>query len=515
MTFFRSISLTGKIVTGFARLPFWAQWSIFTAFSWLLYIPIIHNSFLNDDFYVIKKLVLDKQLNTDGFFRPLSDITLYLTYLVCKLNPMPYYLTGIILHALNALLIFHFCLRRNRTIEKNKQQFCALMAALLFLTYPFHNESVAWILGRGALMANTMGMAALLMLTYNAERAYKMIVVCTCYFIGLAAYETIIVLPVMVLVYVLMQKQERSCLALWSLVLGATLLLHITVRVWISGSLTGNYGSGFLNGSVPFYLSNILKASGRIALPPADHSYLLIALFCIVLSVSVYVMIRFWKQHKNNPAARDFMTISWAFFLIAMLIPFMTGVSTRTSESDRFLHFPSYFFCILLAFIIMHIIRKYRWQVVAFSAIICYQVFFLEMNNLNWQKASAAVREIIDIVARQRPGKKIYVANLPDEIDGAFVFRNGFREALLLNNLDTANVVVVSRLIRDDELNMPEVIHHQKQPDNIFIPPFVQIEKAADSTDHAFQKNSIRHLHIAEGSRIVYWNRKSWVRLFF
>jgi hypothetical protein len=41
------------------------------------------------------------------------------------------------------------------------------------------------------------------------------------------------------------------------------------------------------------------------------------------------------------------------------------------------------------------------------------------------------------------PNARLLVHDLPDHVNGAFVFRNGFAEALLLAGRDTAGVVLV------------------------------------------------------------------------
>jgi hypothetical protein len=511
VTLIQSAKISEKWVSAFVRLPWLLQWVIINVLALLLYAPVINNSFLNDDFYVIKKVCLDGQLNTNGFFRPLSDISIFLTWQVFGMNPVGYYLTGILLHALNALLIFHFCLRWRWLPDKISQQAFAFVAALLFLTYPFHNESVAWILGRGALVSNLFGMAGLLILISDGKEIYKIGGVCLCYFAGLAIYETVIVLPAMIVLYLMVVKRDIRKTAWWALFLGITLILHFMVRFWVSGGVTGDYGSGFFIGNVMTVLVNIFKVTGRMVLPPVDNSILFVVLFSIILLLAAFVFIYLWRAIKNNKPAKQFFLVQCSFLLIALSIPYVTAVSTHTSESDRFLHLPSYFFCILAAFALIIFFKTGKWLVISIGVILCYQIFFLETNNLNWHKASSSVRTILGIIKNHAAQQKIYIVNLPDEIDGAFVFRNGFKEALILNKMDTAAVVVVSRLKRDDELQIPGIIEPEKQLQETFIPPFVTIHRTGDST-HIKKQNKIT-VTVAEKDRVVFWNKHKWVEL--
>src|SRR5664279_1555859 len=135
-----------------------------------------------------------------GFFRPLSDLTLYFNYLVGGLNPAGYYLFGILLHGINSFLLFKFCQKWKWTSNKYTQDRYAFIAATLFLCYPYHNESIVWILGRASSMASTFGILSLILLVTALPERIKILSVCVCFFIGLTSYESILVLPLMILV---------------------------------------------------------------------------------------------------------------------------------------------------------------------------------------------------------------------------------------------------------------------------------------------------------------------------
>src|SRR6266705_830143 len=116
----------------------------------ILFFPIINRSFASDDFLVLKRVGIDKIIRIKGFFRPLSDITLYLNYLAGGFNPVGYYLFNILLHGINSFLLFQFSLKWKWTTNDSQQRVYAFIAGLLFLTYPFHSEGITWILGRGS-----------------------------------------------------------------------------------------------------------------------------------------------------------------------------------------------------------------------------------------------------------------------------------------------------------------------------------------------------------------------------
>src|SRR5688572_30055184 len=164
-----------KLLAVFSRFNWLLQWLILSLLALLLYIPVIGNYFVNDDFVVLKKVCLEKELNTEGFFRPLSDISIYANYIFSGFNPLAYTITSIVIHAFNALLLFHFCLRWPFTEDIKLKRLFAGIAAVFFLTYPFHNEPVVWLLGRASLLASTFAFMALAIITGSWKEGWKMV----------------------------------------------------------------------------------------------------------------------------------------------------------------------------------------------------------------------------------------------------------------------------------------------------------------------------------------------------
>src|SRR5687768_4359913 len=126
------------------KWPWWIQWHIFTTVALVLYIPFVGNTFVSDDWLVLKRLAMDGRLTSSGFFRPLSDMTIWLNYQLGGLNAFNYYLFGIILRGLSAVLLYQFCLRWPWAEGDARKYIFAGLSVLIFITYPFHNESVAW-----------------------------------------------------------------------------------------------------------------------------------------------------------------------------------------------------------------------------------------------------------------------------------------------------------------------------------------------------------------------------------
>jgi hypothetical protein len=112
----------------------------------------------------------------------------------------------------------------------------------------------------------------------------------------------------------------------------------------------------------------------------------------------------------------------------------------------------------MIAYVVVALCRKRGWLLVVSALLLGYMIFFLEKNNGNWLRASAIVRDILTVTAAQPAGARLFVINLPEENEGAYIFRHGFRQAVLLGGRDTAGLVEVNHLTRKQCLSTPDSI---------------------------------------------------------
>ena len=123
----------------------------------------LQNEFTNwdDDYYVtndpyIKALtphnlkVIFTEDITKNNYHPLCMLSLAINYHFSQLNPQAYYLTNIIIHILNVILVFFLVLQLCTLlkVEENGKLFIAGFSALFFGIHPMHVESVSWIAER-------------------------------------------------------------------------------------------------------------------------------------------------------------------------------------------------------------------------------------------------------------------------------------------------------------------------------------------------------------------------------
>lgn len=141
--------LGGNVIAGAKapRLPpFWFLAVGFLAIAFFVYQPAWHAGFIWDD---DDHLTANPAMSAPNGLRmiwssmpvsryyPLTLTSFWVQRRLWNLDPMPYHLVNIALHAINALLVF-LVLRRLRVPG-------ALFAALVWLVHPVNVESVAWV----------------------------------------------------------------------------------------------------------------------------------------------------------------------------------------------------------------------------------------------------------------------------------------------------------------------------------------------------------------------------------
>jgi hypothetical protein len=496
---------------------------LFCLGSLALFFPAIGRTFAADDFQVMKRVGMDKTILIRGFFRPLSDITLYFNYLIGGFDPAGYYVFNILIHGVNSFLLFWFCLKWKWTEERDRQRVYALIAALLFLTYPFHNEGIVWVIGRGASLATLFGLASLLILVSDGRTGPKIIWACLLYFIGMSAYEPILLLPLMIFIILYTRGAGQREMLYWLAALAGTLLVHLALRRAVAGEVIGSYGSGFFGPKILQYAGNVFKVGGRLFLPPTENTRLMAGYFIVLSGVLAVILVLFFRGPGRLPGRKRYFGALFFLLSVGCIMPVLSAVSTKTSESDRLLYFPSFFLCCGISFLLVNLVKAGHWLTGAVVVLLTYNVFFLEENNRNWGKASESVREILAVIGARGSAGKIFVVNLPDERDGAFIFRLGLPDALLIRGMDTSRLVIVNHLTRDRSLVMPDLIEAGRVGDVARIAPDVLVRRTGNdslmvesSGDLPASGAQRRHSWQAGKNDIVlYWNKQQLVPLLF
>lgn len=417
--------------------------------SFLIYIPVISRYFVSDDFDVLFRVCLQKVFFIRGFFRPLSDLSILLNYQIDGFNPYVFNSFNILVHGINSYLVFIICLHFGKLPDgKNGIQF-AIIGSIAFLCYPFHNEGVVWLLGRGASMACLFSLLSIICFYKIENIHWRTGLASLCYFLSISAFESTIFLPLLFILLAIFEKKNPRFIIKWTASMTAILLFHLSLRFLFAGSVWGSYGKDFFLSDTKIYLLNVGKVMGRLLLPPIQNSALFTLLFVLLITAIVFVIAVKYKKDTEDDFAR---TIFYLCIMLAVscIIPVVTGISTKTSETDRILYFPSVFICIICGRCVAYGIKSIKKKATLCFLLLCFCLFFLEKNNLNWRKASditRSVKEKIDTgIQNKKLSGKLYFLNLPDEIGGAYVFRKGFSSLVRILGADSSNYISINNV---------------------------------------------------------------------
>jgi hypothetical protein len=176
----------------------------------VLYYPAIHHPFVNydDDGYVTENYHVQAGLTWDTVawaftshdqanWHPLSWLSHALDCQLFELNPAGHHGTNVLLHALNAALLFWILLQATGSAGRS------FMVAALFALHPINVESVVWIAERKNLLSMLFFLLALGAYRWYARqpRPGRYSVIAFLFALGLMAKPQVITLPFVLLLW--------------------------------------------------------------------------------------------------------------------------------------------------------------------------------------------------------------------------------------------------------------------------------------------------------------------------
>jgi hypothetical protein len=487
MTSYRANLLENKV----------AVFLTFTGLAFIIFSSSTGRIFLSDDYCTINNIARNNVL-MPSFFRPVGDITLKWNYYFAGADPFYFYVTNIFLHALNSFLLYVFCMRW--FIGTEKRWLYAFITGLLFLTYPSHSEAILWTIGRGISLAVTFSLLAMIFYVSYNRSWFRYVLVAIAYFIALASYESVLLLPI--ILFALSRRETKKQNTIFAIVLVATLLLHASLRFYLAGGIWRAYNGEIFSKDIIEYLSAFVKMVLRLFMPPFDKPLLFAACAAALIMLTGFFVYRNRRKIQTDVLVAKTVVVACIGIFATLLVAMMFGVSTRTSEGDRLLYFPSVFVCLLISLFVVSFAKNRSRLIVIGATVLLFQLLFLLKNQSQWNSASDKAVNIINKVAKT-PSRPLYLINLPSDYNGAYIFRNCFREALFQYHIDTTGINIVNVLRSNEQDIHHGAIEAQRNGDEIFIWPTVVVESGGE---RGISVNGQRVFSTTGGATILYWN---------
>lgn len=487
--------------TTIRRIPWWS-FAALVLCGFLLYLPVLDISLLSDDHSAVWWSGVNGTSWRHGFFRPFPDLLLHLTCMLHGPSPGALRAFNILLHGANACLVM---LLLHRSYVGQGARYAVWMAAAFFLFYPFHLESTVWVVGRESALGTIFTVSALLVVLSGPPTNRRILGVLLFFFAGILCYESAFLTPLFVIAFALFVRHEWLAI-MRKLMAGFLIAMTVygTMRVLSTPATDGAYFQDLLLEGGRDILLRIPKAYARLIVPPDDDGGLQGIRALIACSLVFVTGFLFMKRTRVDRSSRSLGACLAITLLLAMIPALVGGVSTRTSESGRFLHLPAVFLCSLAAVLLA---RSLRGVPLLTVVVILLGLEFLALNReqRNWIVASDMTRTILDQLPVPAGNGSVLVVSLPGEHDGAYVFRNGFHDALRSQGIDPDRYVLVNTLLRDQLLIAPDTLVPRPGKDRSTLWPDLALIKSEKGRGSLIAGADT--FQLSAHDQVVYWDR--------
>ncbi len=428
----------------------------------------VTSSFLSDDFNIVDDLREAGPWSRwassgDPFLRPLVSALYYLDLKLWGLNPRGFHLTNLLLHWLAALGVTALAgqlIARGTTLAAGPRWELALGAGLVFLAHPSHLEPIAWIAARGDLQVTVAALACLI--AHNrwrtgggwVWRGSSLLALVA----ALGSKEAALTLPLALVAMDFLLLSEGSWWRRLVVALrGATPLLgvlplYVILRWWWLGEVVGGYGVESHFAIDPWYLlGQLFTFFSRAVIPRiAGQQLPTIALGALVMALTAWLV--YQMRYSSNSLTRSpsssrqllrFLPLALVLFAVTSLPALSLPLSSSTSHGERLLYLPSIFAAVFLSSVLWLAFPSPPWRRFAVGVVVVLFSAQVLQEGRFWRQASSLAATIkAEVLASQQKGK-LYLFAMPDSLGGAFVFRNGLRAALRLEESENDDKFVV------------------------------------------------------------------------
>ncbi|MGB3404414.1 MAG: hypothetical protein WBA77_17145 [Microcoleaceae cyanobacterium] len=479
--------------------------------SCLSYFNIINSFFLADDFnwvYQIKTRGAFGVWTTapDVFFRPVVSLTFFLDYTIWGLNSIGYHLTNLSFHAICGFFIYRILSQLLNQVQLPSKQIkiTALIAALLFIILPSHVEAVTWISARSDLVAACFCLASFSYYLFYKNTQYKsrLILSYFLFLLALLSKESVIIYPGIIFCYEIYDylnkfnesKKTIKNIILLPLIYTSLFPIYLILRYFGLGQIIGGYGTGVhLQYSSDIILRG-LASTLRVLISPipnSNNSDWQLFFLCTIITLLIIMLAYAWRGGYYQKISKLLLFLITIF--LTSLIPIINlVVSLQDNQGERFLYFPSVFMIIVFTILVSTLLWRYQLLLLLYLTIIVILFSYtLYHSNQNWRIASQISQQIIEDINSITTDNSLFIINIPDNFNGAYIYRNGLYPATQLfcedKNIKYLPLVLFNNVIHiDDKVKVTALSENQynaqlMQPQTYFLNPMIPIEQRLET----------------------------------
>ena len=391
--------------------------------------------FVSDDFGLLSLAQLpigELWLRPDQMFiRPLVYFSWRMVYLFWEFQYHPQLIFNLIFHLIIGVAVFCIC---HRFLLLSPAR--CLFAICLFAIFPLHSEAVSWLSGRFDVMFTTFYLLGIIAYIETDKNIWlQTITTSTCFLAALMCKEMAITFPV-ILFLMDVQRNRIDCSSFTKFVLqlrvvgvlGIIALGYLMIRVNVLGDL-GGYGihNDFSAESLMLLVAPIISMLHPVNLAFLGDNQLLILSIQLILAVVTGVLL--WAAFKKG----ILWALGWYLVVTVVSLPLVNiGYFSSALQESRFYYLPSVVFCICVAQLWPRNTAWWRYLALTYLIVL---VFLQWQHNRAWLQAGLLAQNIVEQIKHLPSGDKL-LESIPDNIYGAYVFRNGLDFALMYRGIE-------------------------------------------------------------------------------
>lgn len=454
------------------RLPILA--AVVALAALLVYVGAIHPSFLADDWGHVGEWAWTRR---DGLYlRPVVDASFWVDRTIYGLDSARgFHVTNMAFHALNGVLVYLLVVelgRDGRGRERERDlHLIAGLGGLLYVTLSGHANAVSWVVGRGDVIATFFVLCSFwLYLRYRAGRGPALLLLSLgSYQVAVFSKESVLTWPLALVAYeacllVLTPRPgalaERARTLLAPLAFFVPVAIHVVVREVLairnSAELSGLDVTRLAPRSFHHLLRSLFPAQALTEIPSSvlgNHAVQLASLALLAVALVLWYL----RADRTDPVPARTLALS-AVFVAVLVPPSQKKVDLlNTDLGSRLNYLPSAFVVIGVALVVRQLWSRSTplriGSAVVIGSLIATNTVALVRLNQDWSAAGDVTESILGDLARlsAEDGTTLLVVGLPDRIDDAYVFRNGFRSAMQRAGIEDVHLVALN-----DEMKVPE-----------------------------------------------------------
>jgi protein O-mannosyl-transferase len=361
----------------------------------------LNNQFTNwdDDYYVTNdvyiraftphnlKVIFTEDI-TKNNYHPLCMLSLAVNYFFAGLNPWSYYLTNILIHIGNVLLVFFLFVQLCRRLKMADAAglFIASFGALWFGIHPMHVESVAWIAERKDVLYACFYIAGLLTyLRYIDAGEKKWLWITFLLFVASCLSKPMaVVFPMSLLCFdILLQRQlskklltEKAVFFLFSLLIGSMAFYTQSRTGAVASFSTLTLAERIMYASYGFvmYISKVFNPTYLSTFYPYPYRYIsgyLQGIYYAAPFIALaFLFLPTWYLYKKKSPWFRMYVFGMGFFLVNVIfvLQFISVGAAIMSDRYSYVAYIGLFF--LLAWLVQQIVSRAPTYRSAFMALL-------------------------------------------------------------------------------------------------------------------------------------------------